>query len=438
MSFKRLILETPLWQYAMSSNIKSPLEGLKPSECEKGKSVARPPVPYVPPLDLIEKQVTEQIKVKIPDSTNFGMAAFAYGTNKDYLIHIIAVLRIIEKKGLVSDIKVAWDAIIEVRREMKPYFLLPEDETEAAKEIQKQTLDEYKEILKAKKVFAIAKTQKTYKMFCCFVVDNPQSQWDKIVHEMHTKDPWIGVNGSSNKGICFRSWPSFLDYIKLHKLINFPVDAAEKQHYYMTRMVKKPQWATVRQHMACMGVLNDYLTHLPMVFNSPMAIEGTKKGNVPFDEIDLAGIVLNSVMVSWMNQCNMTHTTLPDGTRTLLQDLESIKRIMDERHKAGLKAKAKEASASAITKGSSKKRFVSWNPGEQVPKKAKPNKFCQHCKVKGGPHLTHNTKECRRYDRNGNPVATAARKSGDAKLFSKKGGDKQMACLTAAVESVLK
>jgi hypothetical protein len=73
--------------------------------------------------------------------------------------------------------------------------------------------------------------------------------------------------------------------------------------------------------MARMGILNNYLAHLPTVFNSPMAVEGTKKGNVLFDEVDLAGIVLNSVPVSWMNQYNMTHTALPDRTRTLLQDL---------------------------------------------------------------------------------------------------------------------
>ncbi len=130
--------------------------------------------------------------------------------------------------------------------------------------------------------------------------------------------------------------------------------------------------------------------------------------------------------------------TLPDRTMTLLQDLESIKHVMDEKHEAGQKEKAKEASASAISKESSKKCSVSWNPGVRVLKKAKPNKFCQHCKAKGGPHLTHNTKECRRYDGMGNPVAEAAHKPGDAKPSSKKGGDKQMACLVATVESVMK
>jgi hypothetical protein len=49
------------------------------------------------------------------------------------------------------------------------------------------------------------------------------------VNEMHTKIPWIGVNGKSNKGICMRSWISFMDCIKLHKLTVFPADVAEKQ-----------------------------------------------------------------------------------------------------------------------------------------------------------------------------------------------------------------
>ncbi len=58
-------------QCAMSSNLKSPLEGLKNAKWEKGKLVARPPIQYVPPLDLHEKQETEHIKIKMPDRTNF-------------------------------------------------------------------------------------------------------------------------------------------------------------------------------------------------------------------------------------------------------------------------------------------------------------------------------------------------------------------------------
>ncbi len=154
-----------------------------------------------------------------------------------------------------------------------------------------------------------------------------------------------------------------MDCIELHKLTVFPADAAEKQRYYMQQTIKKPQRVTVRQFVSRMGVLNDYLDYLPTVFDSLMAVAGTKKRNVPFDEADLARIVLNLVSSSWVNQYNMTHSTLPKNPRALLNNLEAIEQVRDERQSASLKAKAKEASAaSAATKGSSKMR--SGSPGE--------------------------------------------------------------------------
>jgi hypothetical protein len=136
----------------------------------------------------------------------------------------------------------------------------------------------------------------------------------------------------------------------------------------------------------------------------------------------------------------MAHSTLPKNPRTLLNNLEAIKRVMDEKHSASLKAKTKEASAaSAAAKGSSKKRSASGSSGELwVPKKARPSKVCQHCKAKGVPHLTHNTKECCRYNRNGNPFFLFQTTPANAKKPAKKGGDQQMAYLTATVESLVK
>ncbi len=54
----------------------------------------------------------------------------------------------------------------------------------------------------------------------------------------------------------------------------------------------------------------------------------------------------------------MMHAMLPKNPRAILNDLESIKRVMDEKHNATLKAKAKKApAASGAAKGSSKKRL---------------------------------------------------------------------------------
>jgi hypothetical protein len=127
---------------------------------------------------------------------------------------------------------------------------------------------------------------------------------------------------------------SFKDCIKLHKLTVFPAGAAEKQGFYMQQTIKKPhQHVTVHQHLSCISVLNDYVAYLPMVYDLSMAVEGTKKSNVPFAKADLAGWS----PVTWVNQYNMTHPTLPKSPRVLLPDLEAIKQVMNKKHQVNCK-----------------------------------------------------------------------------------------------------
>jgi hypothetical protein len=52
-------------------------------------------------------------------------------------------------------------------------------------------------------------------------------------------------------------WMSFLDCLELHKLTVFKADLAKRQRFYIQQAVRKPQRATVRQHISQMGVLND-------------------------------------------------------------------------------------------------------------------------------------------------------------------------------------
>jgi hypothetical protein len=158
-----------------------------------------------------------------------------------------------------------------------------------------------------------------------------------------------------------------------------------------------------------MGLLNDYLAYLPTVKDSLMAVADTKKGNIPFDEADLAGIVLKAVPNSWVNQYNLTHSTLPKSPRLLLPDLENIERVMNEKRAESAKARGRDGTASAGAKSNPKKR-ASTGSTEQVPKKVKTVKFCQHCKSNGGPYTSHNTKECCKYDKNGKAVAAAGKK----------------------------
>jgi hypothetical protein len=188
-----------------------------------------------------------------------------------------------------------------------------------------------------------------------------------------------------------------------------------------------------------MDLLNDYLAYLPTVKDSSMAIADTKKGNIPFDEADLARIMLKVVPTLWVNQYNLTHLTLPKSPRLLLPDLENIKRVMNKKLAESAKARGRDGAALAGAKSNPKKR-ASTGSTERVPKKVKTVKFCQHCKSNGGPYTSHNTKGCHRYNKDDKAVAAAGKKPYKKKPYKKDGGgnDKQMAYLTEAIESLVK
>jgi hypothetical protein len=168
---------------------------------------------------------------------------------------------------------------------------------------------------------------------------------------MHKRDLWAAVNGQVTKGRHLGTWTSFLDCLELHKLMGFSADAAERQRYYIQQAVRKPQRATVQQHISRMGVFDDYVKHLPTLKDSSKAVPTTKKGNIPFGEDDLAAIVLSSVLMSWQNQYNLNHSMVPESTHSLLPDLEAIKRVMVEKKGANLNAKGKGSTAPFEPKG---------------------------------------------------------------------------------------
>jgi hypothetical protein len=231
---------------------------------------------------------------------------------------------------------------------------------------------------------------------------------------------------------------SFLDCLELHKLPVFIADDAKRQRFYIQQALRKPQRATVRQHILQMGVLNDYVKHLPTLKDSSKAVPTTKKGNIPFGRADLAAIVLLLVPTSWQKQYNLNHSIVPKSTRTLLPDLEAIKRVMLERKGTNLKAKGKGSTAPSKPKGNPKRK-ASGSPTGQVPKKGPSEKFCQRCKAHGGPFMTHTTLDCRRYDNNGKPLKAAAGKPSESKKsYKKSGGNKGMAFMQSMFEAYVK
>jgi hypothetical protein len=255
---------------------------------------------------------------------------------------------------------------------------------------------------------------------------------------MHERDLWAAVNGQVTKGRCMQLWMSFQDCLELHKLTVLSADAAKRQQFYIQQAVRKPQRATVRQHILQMGVLNDYVRHLPMLKDSPKALPMTKKGNIPFGKADLATIVLASVPMLQLNQYNLNHSMVPKSTCSLLPYLEAIEGAMVETHSQKLKAKGKGGTARSKAK-SNPKRKASGGPTGRVPKKGHSEKFCQLRKAHGGPFQTHNTLDCCCYDSNGKPLEVAAGKPSESKKpYKKSEGNKGMAFMQSMFEAYAK
>ncbi len=112
-SFKKLLLCTGLWHHAkMSTSLKSP-DGLKDTECEKGQLSHRPPIPYVPVVDIaMPKEEPQVFKIKLPDASHLSMPICSRGNTEEYLAHIVAVLQVIEQKGLPKKCQVLAKAVV--------------------------------------------------------------------------------------------------------------------------------------------------------------------------------------------------------------------------------------------------------------------------------------------------------------------------------------
>jgi hypothetical protein len=56
---------------------------------------------HAPPTDLVTtKEISDNLKIKLPNGTIFNMSIFSQGSTKEYLANVVAVLHLINQKGL--------------------------------------------------------------------------------------------------------------------------------------------------------------------------------------------------------------------------------------------------------------------------------------------------------------------------------------------------
>jgi hypothetical protein len=256
---KKLLLGTGLWHHTyvkLSTNLKSP-DMLKDAKCKKGQLSQWPPISYVPVVDAVmPKEEPTELKVKLPDDSHISLPIFFYGNNKDFIMHIVAVLCIIDQKGLPKKCWVFAKAVAKQQEALKNLQEPVESRDIVSTSIditaRKVEIEQTQQMLQEAQMAHDKSVAESYEQLRNLLSGDAQSQWDCIFREMHEHNLWALVNGQVTEGRHPQMWMSFLDCLELHKLTVFSADAAEKQQFYIQQAVRKPQRATVQQHISQM------------------------------------------------------------------------------------------------------------------------------------------------------------------------------------------
>jgi len=423
-----------------------PTSQLNDAECEKGHVTQRPPIPYATSkAETTLKASRETVKMKTPEGeVKVAVLGDSPGA-EEYLQHLNSFLRMLTRKKYEDDMTKLSKAVVTATALVRTLARVPsgEKDPETTKRLNLWEAVET-ELLKAE-ASETAKVGLVYELFCKGLKEDPELQWDRIVDDMHAKDPWEDLKDAKHDGLRRKSSASLWECIDLYKLMVYSIDAAERQRFYMLYDLKKPAKSSIRAHVTRMETLNKYLGLLPTIKDSPQAVASTELGNVPLNETTLASIILNHLPVVWRIQYALTHTLVPESPRAILLDLENIEKLFAE--KSNKAARANKAKVTTATKLAGehvprKGKCAGGRTEKGTTKKGRTAKFCKWCKAVDRPFTTHNTDECRRFNKDGSQEDRPTKPFDPAKNLAWKkpsGGDStQMAYLTEEMAKMAK
>ena len=114
--------------------------------------------------------------------------------------------------------------------------------------------------------------------------------------------------------------------------------------------------------------------------------------------------------MEWQNQFSLSQGIILQDMQSLLDTLKTIENSENNKMLKGGSGEKKSGGIKGGILKQDKKHSVSFRD-ERIPKKARTEKIFDLCKKHGGAHTTHNTGDCKKYEKGG------ARKKG----FKQKG-----------------
>jgi hypothetical protein len=91
---------------------------------------------------------------------------------------------------------------------------------------------------------------KMFQFYANLLLVEAKFAWNKIVTEQMVSDPYVDLQGISQKGPRGVLRQSFEDCVLFHLLTVFPINVAEQGKFYLTNVLKKPQHVSVHQFVS--------------------------------------------------------------------------------------------------------------------------------------------------------------------------------------------
>jgi hypothetical protein len=202
-AFKRLILETPLYQHLLLTMSSIPISNkLNDAECEKGHVTQWPPIPYATSkAESTMKASRETIKMKMPEGkVKVAVLGDSPGA-EEYLQHLNAFLQMLARKKYEDDLLKLTKAVGVTTALVRKLSKTRSGEKGPKMAERLKLVEAAKTELPRAEVSKSAKVGLVYELFRKGLKEDPELQWDCIVDDMHTKDPWEDLKGVKHDGL---------------------------------------------------------------------------------------------------------------------------------------------------------------------------------------------------------------------------------------------
>ena len=170
---------------------------LNGSECEKGQVTQRPPIQdAASKAGLLMMTTQETIKMKLPEGEHKQPLLVNRADADEYVKHLMTFDRLLDKKGCGADLADAAKAVLKVGMTLKKHLEAPKGENDPAKAKRLAKVKAAEKELTAAKVVESTVLCLTYDLFRKLTKDeDPEIQWDRIVVDMYSKNPWMDIKG---------------------------------------------------------------------------------------------------------------------------------------------------------------------------------------------------------------------------------------------------